>query len=218
MDRIIGKLCKKFIKIGLSIFYDIHVTGLENIPKKGQAIIIMNHQSFLDAPILYAYVKRDIKFLAYYKLFNIKFLGKILKFHHDIPIKDKDLNAVKQAFGQCCDVLNANQLLCMFPEGSLTPDGQVHIFKPGIKHLWAQCPSPIIPVAIEGAYETIFSRNALIPHRFILRNPFRRKKIYINIGKKYIQQVDTDALRSKVVALRQEIQSVFTKSKNKDLI
>ena len=217
MEQIIGKICKRFLKIVLGIFYDIHVSGLENIPKTGQSIIVMNHQSFLDAPILYAYVKRDIKFLAYYKLFDVKFLGKLLKFHHDIPIKDKDKEAIKEAFGQCCNVLNNKHLLCMFPEGWLTPDGKIHEFKSGIKHLWSQCPSPIIPVAIDGAFETVFSRNSLIPHRLVLRNPFRRKKIYINIGKLYPHQVNQANLRSSVVALHQEINHVFKKH-NKDLI
>ena len=177
LDQLVQSLIRKVA----NTLYHVHITGLENIPATGSVVLICNHQSYLDAPLLYAHIKRDVKFLAYYKLFEKPLVGKILKIHHDVPIKDKDLEQIKQAFNECCDILHKEQLLCLFPEGNLTSDGTIKDFKHGIKYLWHQCPTPIIPIAIDGFWDTIFSRNPDV--RKLLRNPFKRKHIYITVGK-----------------------------------
>ena len=173
-------MIKFILRAAIKAFYKVEVTGLDNLPKHGPAILAMNHQSYLDAVALYAFVDRDINFLAYYKLFDVKFVGSILRKHKDIAIKEKDAEQIKHAFAQCCDVLDHDKLLCIFPEGALSPDGEIHSFKHGIKHLWMNCPKPIIPIAIDGFWHTIFSRR---PLKAKLRtNPFRRKKLKINIA------------------------------------
>jgi 1-acyl-sn-glycerol-3-phosphate acyltransferase len=204
LDQIVQKLIRTVTKT----LYHVHITGLENIPDTGSVVLISNHQSYLDAPILYAYVKRDVKFLAWYKLFEHPFIGKILKFHHDIPIKDKDIEQIKQAFGQCCDVLNNKELLCVFPEGNLTDDGTIKEFKHGIKYLWNQCPTPIIPIAIDGFYDTIFSRKP--EKKKLLKNPFKKKHIYVIIGKpmNFTYYPTPDYLRQVVLDLQKNIQHI----------
>ena len=170
----------KFILKGvIKALYKVEIKGLEHLPKSGSAIIACNHQSYLDALALYVFSDRDINFLAYYKLFEIKFVGSILKKHKDVAIKDKDVEQIKQAFEQCCDILDHDKLLCIFPEGTLSPDGEIHQFKSGIKHLWMKCPKPIIPVAIDGFWHTMFSRR---PVKDKLCNPFKRKVLKINIA------------------------------------
>ena len=177
IDQLVQSLIRKVV----GTLYSVHITGLENIPETGPIVLICNHQSYLDAPVLYAFIKRDVKFLAYYKLFETPFVGKILKIHHDVPIKEKDLEQIKIAFEQCCDILNRNELLCVFPEGNLTNDGTIKDFKHGIRHLWNQCPTPIIPIAIDGFWNTCFSRKPAGKESF--KNPFKKKHIYVNIGK-----------------------------------
>jgi len=173
-------MLKKIIKTALRLLYNIKITGLENIPEHGPAIIICNHQSYLDAVVLCAFSPRDITFLSWYKLFESKVLGFILKAHKDIPIKDGDAEQRKWAFNQCCDVLSNSRLLCLYPEGSLSPDGEIHEFKKGLKHLWSQCAKPIIPIAIDGFYDTAFSRKPKHQRRF--KDYFKRKTLIVNIG------------------------------------
>lgn len=174
------KIVKLLLRAVIKAFYKVEIKGLENIPKHGPALLAMNHQSYLDAIALYAFSERDITFLAYYKLFEVKFVGNILKKHKDIAIKDKDVEQIKHAFEQCCDVLNDNKLLCIFPEGTLSPDGKIHSFKSGIKHLWMKCPKPIIPIAIDGFWHTAFSRRPLKDK--LKTNPFKRKILKIIIA------------------------------------
>lgn len=202
---------KKLIKSIFGIFYHIHVIGAGNVPSFGPSIFISNHQSYLDAPLIYAIMKRDVKFLAYYTLFDIKFVGKVLKYHKDIPIKDKDIEEIKKAFSECCDILNNNELLCIFPEGNLTNNGQIRDFRAGIKHLWGQCPTPIIPVAISGFWDTIYSRKPW--YKKIFQNPFKKKHLWINIGQPLHNnfQPDPEMLRLVVVALHTQIEQ-FKKS------
>lgn len=194
---------KTTIRAVLKAFYKVEVTGLENIPLNGPAIIVSNHQSFLDAVVLCAFLPRDITFLAYYKLFEIRLLGLILQKHKDIPIKDKDPEQIKWAFQQCCDALNDDRLLCIFPEGSLTPDGDIKEFKRGLKHLWTQCAKPIIPVAIDGFWDTAFSRKK---YKFPgVRQFFTRKTLKVNIGPclSYNSPPDT-ALLKKIIEVLQK--------------
>lgn len=204
LDKLVKSLIRKFI----STLYEVHIIGLDNIPLTGPTIIISNHQSYLDAPAFLVFLKRDVKFLAYYKLFEVRLVGKILKVHHDVPIKDKDKEQIKQAFQQCCDILHNQEMLCIFPEGNLTPDGTIYEFKHGIKHLWSQCPTQIIPMSIHGFYETVFSRKAV--HKKSFQNPFRKKHIWINIGKplNFTTPPDPSYLKSQVEKLHDQLLSL----------
>ena len=205
LDKLMKTIFRKF----LNTLYDVHIIGLDNIPNFGPIILVSNHQSYLDAPALLGFIKRDVKFLAYYKLFEVFFVGKILKVHHDVPIKDKDKDQIKQAFSQCCDILNNKEILCIFPEGNLTPDGEVREFKHGIKYLWSQCPNQIIPISIHGFYETVFSRKKT--HKKLFQNPFKKKQLWINIGKpiNFSSAPDPDFLRSEVLRLQKEIKDLL---------
>lgn len=192
---------KFIIRALLNSLYDVKITGIENLPASGPAIIVCNHQSYLDAVALCAFLPRDITFLAYYKLFEVRLLGAILKKHKDIPIKDKDPAAVKQAFNQCSIVLSEGRLLCIFPEGNLSPDGDIKEFKKGLKHLWTQCPKPIVPIAIDGFFDTAFSRKK---NKFKGFKLLKRKTLKINVGPviSYNSPPDT-ALLKKIIEVLQ---------------
>lgn len=142
------------------MIYRIRVEGHSNIPKEGAAILVCNHVTFIDWLILSAGIKRPISFVMYYKFFNIPLVRYLFKNANVIPIAGKNEDPVifAKAFDTVSTRLRSGGLVCIFPEGGLTDDGQMKIFRKGIEHIIARDPVPVVPVALKGIWGSVFSR------------------------------------------------------------
>lgn len=140
--------------------YRVRKFGMDNIPKTGAAIIAPNHVSFVDALILGGCIQRPVRFVMYHKIYKIPVLNFIFRTAKAIPIagqrEDKEL--YDRAFAQMQAALNAGDLLCIFPEGEITRDGEMNPFKPGIVRVLNDNPVPVVPVALQGLWGSLFSR------------------------------------------------------------
>lgn len=130
------------------------------IPETGAAVITCNHASFIDALIISAYVRRPIRFVMYHRIFETPFLRFMFKTAKAIPIAPaKESPEIKtRAFEAIATALQQGELIGIFPEGSITRDGELHTFKPGIEQIIRKTPVPIIPLAINSVWGSIFSR------------------------------------------------------------
>lgn len=162
----------------INIVYRIRPSGLENIPHDGPAVVVCNHVSFMDPIILGGSVVRPMRFVMYYKIFRMPFLRFIFKNAKAIPIasakEDQDLMAA--AFEKVDAELAAGNIVCIFPEGGLTTDGEVQRFRPGIEKILARRPVPVIPAALGRLWGSWFSRQKgggvrTIPGRLFARVP-----------------------------------------------
>ncbi len=146
--------------IAINVVYRIRPTGLENIPESGPAVVVCNHVSFMDPIILGGSVARPMRFVMYYKIFQMPFLSFIFRNAKAIPIasKNEDEALMKAAFEKVDAELAAGNIVCIFPEGALTTDGKIHAFKPGIEKIIARRPVPVIPVALGRMWGSWFSR------------------------------------------------------------
>lgn len=148
--------------ICMSLLYRIRVTGAENIPESGPAILVCNHVSFVDALVLGGAVQRPARFVMYYKIFQIPLLRFIFKTARAIPIasarEDEDL--LNKSFDRIDEALNDGDLVFLFPEGAITRDGNIQRFRPGIEKIVERTPVPVIPVALAGLWGSWFSRQA----------------------------------------------------------
>lgn len=146
----------------MSLLYRIRVTGAENIPESGPAILVCNHVSFVDALVLGGAVQRPARFVMYYKIFQIPLLRFIFKTARAIPIasarEDEDL--LKKSFDRIDEALHDGDLVFLFPEGAITRDGEIQRFRPGIEKIVERTPVPVIPVALSGLWGSWFSRQA----------------------------------------------------------
>jgi len=161
-----------------SIVYRIRPTGLENIPRDGPAIVVCNHVSFMDPLILGGAVVRPMRFVMYHKIFDIPLLRFIFKNAKAIPIASatEDRELMEQAFEKIDEELAAGNVVCIFPEGGLTPDGEVQRFRPGIEKILAARPVPVVPAALGRLWGSWFSRRKgggvrKIPGRLFARVP-----------------------------------------------
>ena len=146
--------------IAISIVYRIRPTGLENIPQNGPAIVVCNHVSFMDPIILGGSISRPLRFVMYYKIFQMPFLRFIFRTAKAIPIASKleDEELMNEAFEKVDEELAAGNIVCIFPEGALTTDGEIQRFRPGIEKIIARRPVPVIPVSLGRMWGSWFSR------------------------------------------------------------
>jgi len=165
--------------------------------------VAANHVSFVDALILAGSIKRTVRFVMYYKIYQIPVLNFIFRTARAIPIagqrEDKDM--YDQAFVEMQQALDDGDVLCIFPEGEITRDGEMNPFKPGILRVLETKPVPVIPVALQGLWGSLFSRKGGPAFFKLPRRLFAR--IGVNVGTLVgPDQVELATLQEKVRQLR----------------
>ena len=140
--------------------YRVDKKGLDHIPDEGPAVLICNHVSFVDALVLAGCIRRPIRFIMYYRIFQLPVLSFIFRTANAIPIaaehEDKDM--MESAFDQISDALRQGELVCIFPEGKITASGELGPFRPGISRILQRDPVAVIPLALRGLWGSFFSR------------------------------------------------------------
>jgi 1-acyl-sn-glycerol-3-phosphate acyltransferase len=187
--------------IATHLIYRFKVEGDEHIPTEGAAILVCNHVSFVDAVLLMAASPRPIRFIMDHQIFRIPVLGAMFKLAKAIPIAPQKVDPVtyENAFAEARRVLDAGDLLCIFPEGALTRDGQLQPFKGGVMKILETHPVPVVPLALTNLWGSFFSRVA--DGKAMIR-PFRRG-FFTRVGLKggapiAAAQVTPDGLRDRV--------------------
>jgi hypothetical protein len=155
-------LMRFLVWILVSMLYRVRPTGLENIPARGPAVLVCNHVSFVDALLVGGSIRRPIRFVMYYKIFQIPLLRFIFKTAKAIPIASakEDAALLADAFEKIDEELGAGHIVCIFPEGGITRDGQIHRFRPGIEKIVERRQVPVIPLALCGIWGSWFSRQS----------------------------------------------------------
>ena len=144
-----------------SFFYRVDARGVENIPDDGPAIVVCNHVSYVDPVILSGAIRRPMRFVMWYRIFDVPVLRFFFKQARAIPIAGahEDETVMKLAFEQIDEELAAGNLVCIFPEGGITRDGEVQRFRRGIEKIIARRPVPVVPVSLGRLWGSWFSRN-----------------------------------------------------------
>jgi 1-acyl-sn-glycerol-3-phosphate acyltransferase len=140
--------------------YRVHVEGMENIPEEGPVLLVCNHVSFMDPLIVMAAVRRPVRFVMYYKIFNIPGLKFMFRTAKAIPIagRKEDEALMNRAFEAVDAALADGEVVCIFPEGSITRDGAIATFRPGVEQILARRPVPVVALALRGMWGSFFSR------------------------------------------------------------
>ena len=158
------RACNRFI---VKALYRTSFSGFEQIPKRGPAIIIANHVSYVDGMIIQAACNRPVRFVIDEFIYKTPGIHYFMSLANAIPILPTK-ESVKRALDDISAGLEKGDLICIFPEGQLTYTGNLGRFKPGIEWMIERDPVPIYPVAIRGLWNSIFSRKHLKSrHRFI---------------------------------------------------
>jgi 1-acyl-sn-glycerol-3-phosphate acyltransferase len=163
--------------LGLSFRY----AGTRNIPKTGPVLVIANHQSFIDPMIVGMAVKpRRLTYLARKTLFINPWFASVIHSLNAVPIDQEGVG--KEGLQTTIKELGLGKAVLVFPEGSRTPDGLMHPFRPGIHLLLKRSKATIVPVGIAGAYEAWpIWRNLPIPAPLFW--PAHAGTVAVSIGK-----------------------------------
>lgn len=204
--RTIPEFAMRFIIWVLThTMYRVRHIDLHKIPDEGACVLVCNHVSFVDALLIGGACRRPVRFVTFKPIYNMPVLNFIFRTAKAIPIDSRkaDPEGYEQAFARIADELKNGEVVCIFPEGKLTTDGEIDEFKSGITRILTETPVPVIPMALRGLWGSFFShkdRPALsqMPKRFW-------SKIDLVVGDSITpDQATPEYLKLKVEALRGE--------------
>lgn len=199
---LIPEFLLRFLVWGLAnVVYRMRVTGAENIPKDGPAVVVANHVSYVDWMILAAAIARPVRFIMHHSFARgpMKLLVKRAKIILIASAKE-DPELMEKALEKAIAELKEGEMVCIFPEGTLTRDGNMNPFRPGVLKILESAPVPVIPVAIQNMWGSYFSRSE---GKALLKRPRRFwSRIAVVIGKPIPPaQVTLNGLEAKVKEL-----------------
>ncbi|KAA8689200.1 Acyltransferase family protein [Pseudomonas caricapapayae] len=184
--------------------YRVEHRDLGRIPDEGAALLVCNHVSFVDALLIAGAVRRPIRFVMYYKIYQLPVLNFIFRTAGTIPIagRNEDMDIYEKSFKRIARYLAEGELVCIFPEGKLTTDGEISGFKSGMSRIIQETPVPVIPLALQGLWGSFFSRD---PSKTLFRRLWSR--VVLVAGSPIAADVATPVdVREEVKALRGKVQ------------
>ena len=175
------------------LIYRFKVQGDQHIPVQGAAILICNHVSYVDAVLLMAASPRPIRFVMDHRIFKVPVLGWLFKLSKAIPVASRaESEAIyTAAFESAAQVLREGDLLCVFPEGGITKDGELQPFKGGVLKILERAKAdglnvPVIPMALTNLWGSYFSRIEQVNGQAVaMVRPFRRgvlSRVELHVG------------------------------------
>lgn len=132
------------------LFFGFSVKGVENFPKSGAVVVASNHASYLDPVIVGLALPRQIFYLARKSLFKNPWFAALIKYYGAYPLSRSDAKGMLTALR----LLKESKPLLVFPEGTRTLDGKLQPVKTGAAWLAFHGKCPIVPVWIEGSFES----------------------------------------------------------------
>jgi 1-acyl-sn-glycerol-3-phosphate acyltransferase len=141
-------------------FYKVDKKGLENIPDEGACVLVCNHVSFVDALVIGGVIQRPVRFVMDYRIFKVPVLNFVFRTAGTIPIASakEDPVMLEKAYERIDAYLKEGEVVCLFPEGRITDNGDLNPFKKGITRIIERTPVPVIPMALRGLWGSFFSR------------------------------------------------------------
>jgi len=191
----------------VNTLYRVRVDGAQNIPEEGAVLLVCNHVSFMDPLLLMANLRRPVRFVMDHRIFNIPVLRFVFRTAKAIPIAGhkEDPQVLQRAYDAIDEALLAGEVVCIFPEGSLTRDGEIAPFRPGVEKILARRPVPVVSMALRGLWGSVWSRRDSMLHRTRLPRRFRARVELVVDAPVAADQTDAGMLEARVRQLRGEL-------------
>jgi acyl-[acyl-carrier-protein]-phospholipid O-acyltransferase/long-chain-fatty-acid--[acyl-carrier-protein] ligase len=184
------------------LFFRVRVVGAENIPKDGGALLVSNHVSYADAVLIGCAVAKPVRFVMWQPMYENKWLKPICRLFQAIPLVQGSAKDALRPLRQARSVIEDGQIVCIFPEGKLTPTSHVLPFQRGVEVLaHGHNGTPVIPIYLDGLWGHSLSLKGGRPFasRFKL---FQR--VTVCVGKPLTGPVSAAQLRERVLELGTE--------------
>ncbi len=139
-------------------FYRVKTAGLDHLPIEGGALLVSNHVTWVDALLISSVTQRRIRFLMDRSIYEARWINPLFRLMGVIPISANDPpRRVVESFQQARGALDSGYMVCIFAEGKLTRNGNMHAFRGGFERIVRGTSYPLIPVHIGNAWGSIFS-------------------------------------------------------------
>lgn len=153
---------------GVAVF-NIRCHGREKVPKTGGALMLSNHQSNLDPVLVGLASDRRLNYVARSTLFGFAPFRWLIGSLDAIAI-DRE-GGGKEGLKETLKRIKRGEIVLLFPEGTRTPDGAVHRMKRGFCSVARRAGVPVIPVAVDGAFDA-WPRQQRFPRRAVIHVQF----------------------------------------------
>lgn len=145
------------------VVFRLHIEGQEHIPRTGPVILAANHVSYIDPVIIGIAVRRPIRFMAKKELFGVPLLGRLIRQFGAFPVNRHRANL--QAFKLATALLEAGEVVAMFPEGTRGDGIELQPAKAGIGLIAARTGAPVVPIFHQGTGR-VFPKGAWLPRPY----------------------------------------------------
>jgi acyl-[acyl-carrier-protein]-phospholipid O-acyltransferase / long-chain-fatty-acid--[acyl-carrier-protein] ligase len=143
-----------FCMLVLKCFYKLRVRGVENFPESGPVLVLANHVAYADVLVVGVLSRRPVRFLSWEGFEGQKFLGFMCRMMGTIPVSE---TKAKDAIIKSAEALKRGEVVCIFPEGSLTRNGSLMQLRKGFELIARRGGAPILPIAIDGMWGSFLS-------------------------------------------------------------
>ncbi|MEI8350560.1 MAG: AMP-binding protein [Candidatus Omnitrophota bacterium] len=216
-------LFSKILRLMFRLIWGLKVDGAENISRTGKCILCVNHSSYLDAFIVEASMpaslRKDLFFVGFRAYFEQPLIKNIIKYIRVIPI-DPGMHFV-EAMQASSYVLRNDKIVCIFPEGQRTIDGNVKEFKKGVGILAKELNVALVPVLITGSYES-WPRTKSLPRPHPIKITFGKpfdsnelKEAGLRLGAKDDYEAIAFGIKEEVIKLKGDNKDVAERIKKK---
>jgi 1-acyl-sn-glycerol-3-phosphate acyltransferase len=163
--RILKPIAVALMRLG----FRLEVRGQEHVPSSGPVLLVSNHVSVLDPPLVGGAAPRELYFLAKEELFAIPLLGRIVARVNARPVRrdGSDTRALKLALR----LLAEGRALLIFPEGTRGTEGTLREGKPGVGMLAVVSGAPVVPAYVSGSGRAL-PRGRVLPRLAKVRVTF----------------------------------------------
>jgi 1-acyl-sn-glycerol-3-phosphate acyltransferase len=202
----VWRFFRALARLAFPVYFRLRARGTEKIPAHGPALLVLNHQSFLDSLFVGTPLVRPISYLARDSLFRVPIVGWLLRHTCTMPV-NRD-SASSSSLRLAADRLKRGFLVGIFPEGTRSTDGQIGPLKPGFIALIRRGDIPIIPVGIAGS-GAAWPRNSLMIRpkacRVVYGDPIPTE-VLAKLVVKGNEQALLDEVRQRMIVCQQEAQ------------
>lgn len=146
----------------------VNVIGRENIEKGKAYVVLVNHQSMMDIPLMYV-LPFGFKWVSKKEVEKIPIFGTVLKMHGDISIERGTVKSASQLFEQGCERLAHGTSINIFPEGTRSKTGEIGRFKEGAFILAQKAAVDILPCVSVGTGTILKGWQLRMPHKFTVK-------------------------------------------------
>jgi acyl-[acyl-carrier-protein]-phospholipid O-acyltransferase/long-chain-fatty-acid--[acyl-carrier-protein] ligase len=151
-------LLRSILWIVKHVLYRVRVIGRGNLPRRGGALLVCNHMSFVDAVMLLAAARRPIRFLIFKDIYELPLVRPWAKMMRAIPISSEQRpRDLIRSLREATESIRSGELVCIFAEGQITRTGQLLPFRRGMERIMKGVDAPIVPVNLHGLWGSIFS-------------------------------------------------------------